>query len=158
MYSQLCLPHSIVIYCTQFLKVLHRFQRYMSWFIQVITRGHTGWKYHWEERGCCWNCWACPVSVVCVLSYSGLGLLSSHSLWGPSTETVVGFRVCTFLFRTWSMLPSSLRTKYWRFFFLCRYFHIQDSVCPTLFEDQVPNFSRRGKTQPWTSSFICLQV
>ena len=97
----------------------------MSWFVQVITRGHTGWKYRWEERGCCWNCWACPVSVVCVLSYSGLGL---DSLWGPSTDTVVEFRVCTFLFRTRSMLPSSLRTKYWRFFFLCRYFPIRDSV------------------------------
>ena len=101
----------------------------MSWFIQVITRGHTGWKYCWEEWGCCWNCWACPVSVVCVLSYSGLGLLSLLTLWGPSTETVVGFRVCTFLFRTRSMLPSSLRTKYWRFFFLCRYFPIRDLVC-----------------------------
>ena len=66
---------------------------------------------------------------VCVLSYSGLGLLSLYSLWGPSTETVVGFWVCTFLFRTRSTLPSSLRTKYWSFFFLGRYFPIQDSVC-----------------------------
>ena len=94
----------------------------------MLTRIHTGWKYRWEERGCCWNCWACPVSLVCVLSYSGLALLSLHSLWGPSTETVVGFRVCTFLFRTRSTLPSSLRTTYWSFFFLDRYFPIRDSV------------------------------
>ena len=66
---------------------------------------------------------------VCVLSYSGLGLLPLYSLWGPSTETVVGFWVCTFLFRTQSTLPSSLRTKYWSFFFLGWYFPIRDSVC-----------------------------
>ena len=63
-----------------------------------------------------------------MLSYSGLGLLSFHSLWGPSTETVVGFKCCTFLFRTRSTLPSSLRTKYWRFFYLGWYFPIRDSV------------------------------
>ena len=32
------------------------------------------------------------------------------------------------MFRTWSTLPSSLRTKYWRFFFLCWYFPIRDLV------------------------------
>ena len=110
----------------------------MSWFIQVITKGHTGWKYCWEEQGCCWNCWACPVSVVCVLSYSGLGLLSLLtlfedqalkllwssefvlscsgldpcflSLWGPSTEDS-SFCVDTFLFGTRLLLLRS-RTKY----------------------------------------------
>ena len=66
---------------------------------------------------------------VCVLSYSGLGLLPLYSLWGPSTETVIRFWVCTFLFRTWSMLPSSLGTKYWSFFFLGWYFPIWDLVC-----------------------------
>ena len=95
---------------------------------------------------------------MCVLSYSLLGLLSLHSLWWPSTETVVGFRVCTFLFRTRFMLPSSLRTKYWSFFFLGSYFPIHFQSALSSFEDQVPNFSNRGKTQSWISFLICLQL
>ena len=119
---------------------------------------------HWLEiplgrAGCCWNCWACPVSLMCVCFpiqgsvYSlftlfedqALKLLSDSefvlscsgldpcflTLWGPSTE-VSSFWVDTFLFGTQSTL--------------------------SLFEDQVLNFSHRGKTQPWRSFFICFQV
>ena len=115
--------------CSTCQKVLHEFQGKGTrvGLYGCLTSVHTDWKYCWEERGCCWNCWACAVSLV--LSYSGLGLLSLHSLWGPSTETAVGFKGCTFLFRTWSPLPSSLRTKHWSFFFLSRYFPIRDLVC-----------------------------
>ena len=73
-------------------------------------------------------CYFCNCSSF-VLSYSGLGLLSLQSLWGPSTETVGGFCGCgTFLFRTQSTHSSLLRTKYWWFFCFLWSFQIQDSV------------------------------
>ena len=59
-------------------------------------------------------------------SYSGLGLLTSYE--DQALKLLWGLKCCTFLFRTRSTLPSSLRTKYWRLFFLHWYFPIRDSV------------------------------
>ena len=57
MYSQLCLPHSIVIYCTLASKRFYigsKEKGTWSWFNTGDEQvGHTGWKYHWEEQACC---------------------------------------------------------------------------------------------------------
>ena len=121
---------------------------------QVHT--HTGWKYHWEERVAaktielvqslrCFPIQGSVYSLLALFEDQVLKLLWGSSvvlsclglgpcflaLRGPSTEDS-SFCADTFLFETWSTLSP--------------------------LEDQVPNFSHRGKTQFWSNFLICCQV
>ena len=89
MYSQLCLPHSIVIYCTLLLK--------KRFYISSKGKGTGVGKYRYEQ--------------VHMLT----GNTAGKSGVAAETVELVQFPwcVCAFLFRAWSTLSLlSLRTKH----------------------------------------------
>ena len=86
MYSQLILPHSIVIYCIQLLNSLHEFpqRRVTGVGYYRFTGGYNN--THWLEiplvvtAGLLLRLLSSFSFHASVLSYSGLGLLSVNSL------------------------------------------------------------------------------